>query len=1168
MADLDDILGDLDFSSAIDDVNAAQKALDGLSKAMRAIPDETRRAAASMRRAFKASGVVTEINNITDAFAAFKDDAYNLDDVIALVRKFARNSKEASAMLREFGISGRYVYDELRKIDAGMEKASKSTAGLSKGMDILKGNATGLAGAFGVLYASLKHIADQTASYNKEIYNAVRVGNIFGQSTKQMRAGLQQMAKEVGLNERSAAQFYQTWLKVSNGMAPTAKEMVRLVKAIGTEFGNTREDINRVLTDVGKLQRLQIGIDTAFIDDLQAGLVTNISLAEKLAQLRLIDPGNAQDSIQMLMRFKDAANVEPEARQLKTMSDLMAHLRETVEAFVAKNGDKLQRLIQVMVKFVTTLVNALDKIPGPMLEALVAFQGIKIASGGILSAWTKIAPLVKMMPTGTGGGAGGKRDIAVWGDLGPQMAEGLKKAIAESGGSLTGVFKGLASASKSLFAAFTPLIVIVGTVAAALKLAGLGIKTYREEQEKAGQATVASRTVGTGMAGGAMAGGIGAIIAALAGLGPPGIIAAAALGTLAGTIKGVVEASKDNSKAIQDTYVKRLTENDMIRSKNTLTQQEITLAENENRELMRRIRAAKFGEGTFGQVKEFFATEMPAMTLGIKKGLWLVTESVKAIGGFLGKAVSWYAAGYEKIAKVVFGMGGERNENVYAVEEQLIERNKNLAQQMGGIQADMDKNQRSLVEAYAAGNIEAAKEIEAERDSLRKRYDIRALQRKANELRMTEKEFQDIAKSVGEAAAMGAAIDRARELLESEEEREDILVNINRQMVASTEHYKNQRKILDQLYQTQLAMLDAAQLAGNIPGARENLQEALELTEEMGDLARQYALELQTFARATANMSEAQTQEQLAEKMKDLQGQINALEGEGTAEAQRKADALRNQLQQWEQLGNAQDRSRLLATFTAEAEQERAKTARMMAEAERNVGKEFETTLEIQQQQVSLGQAQLDMVKSFMGGIGVTYEMQVQQIGKVRQASETVGQVIEERQNRLLQLQNDRIAAEQELARAQAAFGDGSKEAQAAQNKLQDINGRMNLQNIELMKSQQERVRLVKQELDLTKELRYGYLSAIQSQAMAAGKFSKILFTRDQNLSKMLGLRSDKMRERARLDKADVGAGTFVEGLGGQLANPADVQSARKMMRQGPARFTTRGFEAGGFEHA
>ena len=100
-------------------------------------------------------------------------------------------------------------------------------------------------------------------------------------------------------------------------------------------------------------------------------------------------------------------------------------------------------------------------------------------------------------------------------------------------------------------------------------------------------------------------------------------------------------------------------------------------------------------------------------------------------------------------------------------------------------------------------------------------------------------------------------------------------------------------------------------------------------------------------------------------------------------------------------------------------------------------------------------------------------------------------------------------------------------------------------------------------EIELAKELRYGYLSAIQSQALAAGKFSKILFTREQQTNTMLSMGSRAERAYARANPQDVYASGYNEALGGTYERAQDVALANRMAQVGYARHTTAGFQAG-----
>lgn len=1251
MADPNNIFEDQDLINAVSGIDGVADALKRCADEFDRVPKAAKDGMTAVRDQFKKG--LPPIKDITDAIGALGSNSavYDFRDLIKYVREFSKSSKEAAVVLEKMGISGRFVHDELRKVEAGMEAAAKGTDKFRDALGVLDGTRIKTMLGLGALGTTLYSLADATAKYNKEIYNAVRAANVFGQSTKQARAGLQEMAKAVDLNEKSAAQFYQTWLKASNGMAPTTKQMTGFIRAIGDEFGNTSESINGVLGQVGKLQSMQIGIDMSFIERLQQGLVSTEDMMNKVAQLRVLDPAGAKEAILLMERFRTSANVDKETKSLKSMSDLMAYLRDTIDAFVAKNGEKLQGLIEAMVRLTTLLIGVMDKIPGPLLQMALGFKALQMLGKNILGQWKEIgsfignaAGMAKKMgffqkAAGAVGGALGK-DYSFFNRKGGQaemldeaakmpgmesvigpLQDQLKEKFANMGfidkfkaniADLGGGMKGLTNYTKLLAKSFGPLLIAVAAAAISFKLVSSLMKrmndkekgtTYqaqrmqgyertmklqrsgnleaaRQERARTDQIGATSQVgaaapIGMGAGVGAAVGGLGALAAGAMGASaafPPLILVT---GTVAGALAGLMGAANATAEANTMAYTAELTEYELTRAKNVLTEKEIALMQKRNAEDVKRMKEARFGKGMTANIKEFFVTEMPTLAGAIRSSMNFVLDVFEYIGGLATKAVEGIAKWYEFQAQVlgaIFGGAkiGDKKEGPLDYQMQLKKENIRIGEEMQGVQKDIEAENERIINLYAQGQIQAAREVEAQRDRLRAKYDVLDVRRKARELVMYDREFQKIASRRGREVALEQATIRARELLEIENDRDDLMGNINRQMDAATQKYENQRKILDQIYQAHLNVLDAMQLMGDVRGAEENLEGALKTVHQMGALATEYRQDMERFARALGNMAgdETMTPEQreqsgnemVQQRIAKLQAEINDLEQQGTQEAAETLSVKRQQLANWEKMTTQAERNQNIQAIMAQARSEEAKATRQIFEAEQNVGKQFETNLAIRREEMSLGQAQLDMVKQFMGGIGLTYEMQMEQIGRVRATAEQVTNIIASRQQRLLQIEQQRNDAINAYNEAQAKGERGADEAREAQARINKLETARRAQNIQLMKAQQERLSLVKQEVELTKELRYGYLNAIQSQALAAGQFQKIIFTREQNLTEMLSMRTKQMQQMSAADQSQVNISEYNEMTGGRLS----TRQAEDMRQAGPiaGRHTASGFES------
>jgi antitoxin component HigA of HigAB toxin-antitoxin module len=135
-----------------------------------------------------------------------------------------------------------------------------------------------------------------------------------------------------------------------------------------------------------------------------------------------------------------------------------------------------------------------------------------------------------------------------------------------------------------------------------------------------------------------------------------------------------------------------------------------------------------------------------------------------------------------------------------------------------------------------------------------------------------------------------------------------------------------------------------------------------------------------------------------------------------------------------------------------------------------------------------MAMASVDAYKSLMGGIGLSVGAIEQALGSIESQSEVVSQKMADQGDIIAKIK-DKIA--------NAGSVEGRNQAVA---ELKEA-------SIKMKSFQKEKIGLIKEELELTKELRTGYLSAVTSQAMAAGTFSKIISTREQSIDKAMKYR-------------------------------------------------------------
>jgi len=194
----------------------------------------------------------------------------------------------------------------------------------------------------------------------------------------------------------------------------------------------------------------------------------------------------------------------------------------------------------------------------------------------------------------------------------------------------------------------------------------------------------------------------------------------------------------------------------------------------------------------------------------------------------------------------------------------------------------------------------------------------------------------------------------------------------------------------------------------------------------------------------------------------------------------------------------------------------------------------YRAEYDMRQSQVSQIEAQLSMIDSVASGIGASAEMRaaaVQKMGEQVLTLEGEMAAAEKfRQDRL----NDVAKAEQELAEARFA-GDQAKIEQADKaitvNKAAAADAQKKLNEADT-----KRLGLIQQQLQMTKQIREGYLDALSSMMEGAGVFAEIVVDQEKNLGTLLRTAKD-MPTSLRTGAADGrGAGISTFGAGGLQA--------------------------------
>ena len=264
-----------------------------------------------------------------------------------------------------------------------------------------------------------------------------------------------------------------------------------------------------------------------------------------------------------------------------------------------------------------------------------------------------------------------------------------------------------------------------------------------------------------------------------------------------------------------------------------------------------------------------------------------------------------------------------------------------------------------------------------------------------------------------------------------------------------------------------------------------------------------------------------------AEKNTDKKAELQAQQDDAKKNAQAVADALKaGQYDQVETMIEQQRQSAISASNDV------TKTIR---ENNRKIldssVARFKSEFDMRQSEVSQIEAQLSLMDSVASGIGASAEMRAAAVQKMGEQVSTVENEMAELTRKQQDFVNKAAEAEQRLVEAQAAGN--QKDIEAANNAIMANKEAAADAQKKLNEADTKRLGLIKQQLDMTKQIREGYLDALSSMMEGAGVFAEIVVDQEKNLGTLLRTAKD-MPTSLRTGAADGrGAEMSTFGVGG-----------------------------------
>ena len=182
----------------------------------------------------------------------------------------------------------------------------------------------------------------------------------------------------------------------------------------------------------------------------------------------------------------------------------------------------------------------------------------------------------------------------------------------------------------------------------------------------------------------------------------------------------------------------------------------------------------------------------------------------------------------------------------------------------------------------------------------------------------------------------------------------------------------------------------------------------------------------------------------------------------------------------------------------------------------------------------SEAQAELSLLDSVASGIGASADMRAKaaaEQGKVVEA--TRNEIASEKQ--LIQDLQSQIAIQEQLARQAEESGNQSAAASAKQQ-IAMINAQIQKSELNITEARTKGMNALRTQLDITKQIREGYIDAISSMTEGAGVFAEIVVDQTKNLGVLLRTSKEMPTNLRTGSNTGPGAGISQFGAGGLMA--------------------------------
>lgn len=361
--------------------------------------------AESYEKAVKAS------NDMLDATARNEKITYTLfkqyQNGIKSVKQLAYEYDKLAAVQKVLDVSSRGFFSNLQKGVEGLGKLGNGVVGLSAKL--------------GGLTLSHSHLTTILLDYNKTQFEAMRIGERYGDSMTSHAQALDIVKEKTALSRQEFEELNLTLKESSVGIPMTSKAVAELAANMSGKFGYSAERVKKAITELLPLQNKMPDLFER-IQKIQAEFNTNTTSATASAkslrnEMRAV--GASQSEIEKAM--SSVSRVSEGTGGMNSFEESIAKSKRDIEDSALTMSDKMSPAIKTMAEWQAKAATSIAGMPASLMQGVGAFAMMGAGASSLLSTVMQIS-----------------HQMRVWGGVGANMLSGQASSLFSGGSSGSG----------------------------------------------------------------------------------------------------------------------------------------------------------------------------------------------------------------------------------------------------------------------------------------------------------------------------------------------------------------------------------------------------------------------------------------------------------------------------------------------------------------------------------------------------------------------------------------------------------------------------------------------------------------------------------------------------------------------------------------------------------